>query len=159
MERFERFVKNVSKTFEWVGVVGYLIMVLVNVIDVVGSKFFNFPLPGAFEVTSFAQVVAIALTIPIGLYLGFHISIDFILERFPDTPKRLINIFVSVVFVIFFGLILYQTLEYGYSLQVSEEIGSVSKIPLFPFAYVIAIGIVPIILFYIIKTITSIKGR
>lgn len=159
MERFERFVKNVSKTFEWVGVVGYLIMVLVNVIDVVGSKFFNFPLPGAFEVTSFAQVVAIALTIPIGLYLGFHISIDFILERFPDTPKRLINIFVSIVFVIFFGLILYQTLEYGYSLQVSEEIGSVSKIPLFPFAYVIAIGIVPIILFYIIKTITSIKGR
>ena len=159
MERFERFVKNVSKTFEWVGVVGYLIMVLVNVIDVVGSKFFKFPLPGAFEVTSFAQVIAIALTIPIGLYLGFHISIDFILERFPDTPKRLINIFVSIVLIIFFGLILYQTLEYGYSLQISGEIGSVSKIPLFPFAYVIAIGIVPVILFYIIKTITSLKGR
>jgi TRAP-type C4-dicarboxylate transport system permease small subunit len=159
MERFERFVKNVSKTFEWVGVVGYLIMVLVNVIDVVGSKFFHFPLPGAFEVTSFAQVIAIALTIPIGLYLGFHISIDFILERFPDTPKRLINIFVSIVLVIFFGLILYQALEFGYSLQISDEIGSVSKIPLFPFAYVIAIGIVPVILFYIIKTITSIKGR
>ncbi|MDD5244272.1 MAG: TRAP transporter small permease [Syntrophorhabdaceae bacterium] len=159
MERFERFVKNMSKTFEWVGVVGYLIMVLVNVIDVVGSKFFNFPLPGAFEVTSFAQVIAIALTIPIGLYLGFHISIDFILEKFPDTPKRLINIFVSIILVIFFGLILYQTLEYGYSLQISDEIGSVSKIPLFPFAYVIAIGIVPVILFYIIKTMTSIKGR
>jgi len=159
MERFERFVKNMSKTFEWVGVVGYLIMVLVNVIDVVGSKFFNFPLPGAFEVTSFAQVIAIALTIPIGLYLGFHISIDFILEKFPDTPKRLINIFVSIVLIIFFGLILYQTLEYGYSLQISGEIGSVSKIPLFPFAYVIAIGIVPVILFYIIKTITSLKGR
>jgi TRAP-type C4-dicarboxylate transport system permease small subunit len=159
MERFERLVKNMSKTFEWVGVVGYLIMVLVNVIDVVGSKFFNFPLPGAFEVTSFAQVIAIALTIPIGLYLGFHISIDFILEKFPDTPKRLINIFVSIILVIFFGLILYQTLEYGYSLQISDEIGSVSKIPLFPFAYVIAIGIVPVILFYIIKTMTSIKGR
>jgi TRAP-type C4-dicarboxylate transport system permease small subunit len=159
MERFERFVKNMSKTFEWIGVVGYLIMVLVNVIDVVGSKFFNFPLPGAFEVTSFAQVIAIALTIPIGLYLGFHISIDFILEKFPDTPKRLINIFVSIVLIIFFGLILYQTLEYGYSLQISDEIGSVSKIPLFPFAYVIAIGIVPVILFYIIKTITSLKGR
>lgn len=159
MERFERFVKNVSKTFEWVGVVGYLIMVLVNVIDVVGSKFFHFPLPGAFEVTSFAQVIAIALTIPIGLYLGFHISIDFILERFPDTPKKVITICTSIVFVIFFSLILYQTIEYGHSLQVSEEIGSVSKIPLFPFAYIIAIGMIPVILFYIIKTITSIKGR
>lgn len=159
MERFERFIENMSKTFEWVGVMGYLVMVLVNIIDVVGSKFFKWPLPGAFEVTSFAQVIAIALTIPIGLFVGFHLSIDFIIDKFPKTPKYLLNILVSVLCLVFFILIFCQTLEYGYSLQVSEEIGSVSKIPFFPFAYVISLSVLPVILFYIVKTIKSIKGR
>ncbi|HNS15174.1 MAG TPA: TRAP transporter small permease [Syntrophorhabdaceae bacterium] len=159
MERLERITKNICKKLELVGVAGYLIMVLVNIIDVVGSKFFKWPLPGAFEVTSFAQVIAIALTIPLGLFLGFHLSIDFIFEKLPKTPRYLINIFVSAVLTIFFVLVFLQALEYGYSLQISEEIGSVSKIPLFPFAYVIAVGAVPVILYYIISTVKSIKGR
>lgn len=159
MERFERFIEKVSKTFEWVGVVGYLIMVLVNIIDVVGSKFLRLPLPGAFEVTSFAQIIAIALTIPIGLFLGFHLSIDFIIDKFPKTLKHLLTILVSAMCAVFFILIFWQTLEYGYSLQISEEIGSVSKIPFFPFAYVIALGALPVILFYVVRTVKSIKGR
>jgi TRAP-type C4-dicarboxylate transport system permease small subunit len=159
MERFEHFIEKVSKTFEWVGVVGYLIMVLVNIIDVVGSKFFKFPLPGAFEMTSFAQVIAIALTIPIGLFLGFHLSIDFIIDKFPATPKKILNMLVAILCAAFFILIFWQTMEYGYSLQESGEIGSVSKIPFFPFAYVICLGALPVILFYIVKTIKLIKGR
>jgi len=159
MEKLERITKNISIKLEMVGVVGYLIMVLVNIIDVVGSKFFKWPLPGAVEIVSFAQVIAISLTIPLGLFVGFHLSIDFILEKFPKTPKHVINIFVSIVLSVFFILVFCQTLEYGYSLQISEEIGSVSKIPLFPFAYVIAAGLVPVMLFYIISTIKSIKER
>jgi len=159
MERFENFIRNMSKTFEWVGVMGYLVMLLVNILDVVGAKFFKWPFPGSVEIVSFSQVVAIALTIPIGLFIGFHLSIDFIIEKFPKTPKHLINIFVSIVCVFFFILVFCQTLEYGYSLQESGEIGSVSKIPFFPFAYIIAIGIVPVILFYILRTIKFIKGR
>jgi TRAP-type C4-dicarboxylate transport system permease small subunit len=159
MGRFERFVEHMSRTLEWVGVVGLLIMVAVNILDVVGAKFFKWPFPGAVEIVSFAQVIAIALTIPIGLFLGFHLSIDFVIDKFPKTPKFVLNILVSVLCLVFFILVFLQTLEYGYSLQTSGEMGSVSKIRLFPFAYTIALGVLPVILFYIIKTIKSIKER
>jgi TRAP-type C4-dicarboxylate transport system permease small subunit len=159
MERFERFIKNMSKTFEWVGVMGFLVMVLVNIIDVVGSKFFKWPFPGAIEIISFSQVIAIALTIPIGIFLGFHLSIDFIVEKLPRTPRNAIDFLVSVCCLIFFVLICWQALDYGYSFQKSGEIGSVSRIPFYPFAYVISIGVVPIILFYVVRTIKHIKGR
>jgi len=160
MERLENFIRNISKTFEWVGVMCYLVMLLVNIIDVVGAKFFNWPFPGSIEIVSFSQIVAIALTIPIGLFIGFHLSIDFIIEKFPKTLKYLIDIFVSIVCVLFFILVFCQTLEFGYTLQESGEIGSVSKIPLFPFAYIIAIGIVPVILFYIFRSMKLLrKGR
>lgn len=156
MEGFEKFTKNMSKTLEWVGVMGFLVMVLVNILDVVGSKFFNWPFPGAIEIISFAQVIAIALTVPIGVFLGFHLSIDFLIMKLPKTPRNLIELFVSISCLIFFILIFWQTLEFGYSLQESGEIGSVSKIPFYPFAYVIAVGILPLILFYMIKSIRSI---
>lgn len=159
MERFERFIENMSKTLEWVGLVAFLLMVLVNILDVVGAKFLKWPFPGAVEIISFAMIIAIALTIPIGLFLGFHLSIDFIIDKFPKTLKYVLTILVSVLCLVFFILVFCQSLEYGYSLQISEEIGSVSKIPFFPFAYVIAIGILPVILFYIVKTVKSIKER
>jgi TRAP-type C4-dicarboxylate transport system permease small subunit len=159
MTGFERFIKNISKAFEWVGVMGLLAMVFVNIVDVVGSKFFKWPFPGGIEIISFSQVTAIALTIPIGLFLGFHVTIDFIIEKLPKTPKNVLDIFVSIVCIIFFVLVFWQALKYGYSLQESGEIGSVSKIPLFPFAYVISVGVLPVILFYIVKTINRIKGR
>lgn len=156
MERFERFAKNMSKTFEWVGVVAFLVMVAANIVDVVGAKFFKWPFPGSIEVISFAQVVAIAFTVPIGVFLGFHLSIDFIITKLPKTPRKLIDLFVSISCLIFFILIFWQTLEFGYSLQESGEIGSVSRIPFYPFAYAIAVGIVPLIFFYMIKAIRSI---
>jgi TRAP-type transport system small permease protein len=159
MERFERFIENMSKTLEWVGLVAFLLMVLVNILDVVGSKFLKWPFPGAVEIISFAMIIAIALTIPIGLFLGFHLSIDFIIDKFPKTLKYVLTILVSVLCLVFFILVFCQTLEYGYSLQISGEIGSVSKIPFFPFAYAIALGILPVILFYIVKTVKSIKER
>jgi TRAP-type transport system small permease protein len=159
MEGFEKFIKNMSKTFEWVGVMGFLVMVLVNILDVVGSKFFNWPFPGAIEIISFSQVIAIALTVPIGIFLGFHLSIDFLITKLPKTPRNLMNFIVSIFCIIFFVLIFWQALEYGYSLQESGEIGSVSRIPFYPFAYAIAIGVLPLILFYIVQAMKYIKGR
>ncbi|HOE18718.1 MAG TPA: hypothetical protein PLX02_10230 [Syntrophorhabdaceae bacterium] len=70
MERFERITKNICKKLELVGVVAYLIMVLVNILDVAGSKFFKWPFPGSVEIVSFAQIIAISLTIPLGHILS-----------------------------------------------------------------------------------------
>jgi TRAP-type C4-dicarboxylate transport system permease small subunit len=159
MEKFERWIERMSRTFEWVGAVGLLVMALVNILDVIGAKFFKWPFPGAVEIVSFAQIVAIALTIPMGLFLGFHLTIDFVIEKLPKSLKSVVNIIVSILCVVFFILVFFQALEYAYSLQKSREIGSVSKIPLFPFAYVIALGIVPVILFYVIRSIRGIKRK
>lgn len=156
LEKFERIIKNVSKTFEWVGIIAFLVMVGVNIIDVVGSKFFNWPFPGSIELISFAQVIAISLTISIGVFLGFHIAIDFIIMKAPKTLKKWIDFFAYIICFIFFILIFLQTLEFGYSLYISEEIGSTSGIPFYPFAFVVAIGILPLICYYLIQIIKCI---
>lgn len=159
LERFEKLVKYVSGYFEWVGVVGILLMFFTNLADVVGAKFFRCPLPGALEVISYMQVVAITPAIAFGLFLGSHLEIDFIVEKFPKTLKTILGFLVSAFCFILFVLVFWQGLEYAYSLQQSGEIGSVSKLPLFPFAYIFSVSCLPIICFYVIKLIKIVKVK
>jgi TRAP-type C4-dicarboxylate transport system permease small subunit len=159
IERFEKLVRDVSGYFEWVGVVGILLMFLTNLADVIGAKFFRCPLPGALEVISLMQVVAITPAIACGLFLGAHLEIDFIVEKFPKTLKTILSLLVSTFCFILFVFVFWQGLEYAYSLQQSGEIGSVSKLPLFPFAYIFSISCLPIILFYVIRLIKTVQVK
>jgi TRAP-type transport system small permease protein len=158
MQGFERFSRDLSRYFEWVGVTGMLIMFVVNLIDVVGAKVFKWPLPGALEMLSFALLVTIAPAIAHGLFLGTHLSIDFIIEKFPRALRLVLNPFVSLVCMILFVLISWQSLEYGHSLRHAGEMGSSSKIPFFPFAYLLSISCIPAIFFFFIQTIRSFKA-
>jgi len=159
VERFEIFVRGMSRYFEWAGVIGLLAMFFTNLIDVVGAKLFNWPLPGALEIISFSLLVAIAPAIAHGLFLGVHLRIDFIIEKFPKTLRFVLDPLVSIICMILFILIFWNGLEYGYSLQKAGEIGSSSKIPFFPFAYVLAISCVPAALYFVLEAIKSVKAK
>ena len=97
MEKFERFTKGLSKGFEWVGIIGMLAMFFANLVDVIGAKAFSWPLPGAIEVLSFALVVTIAPAIAYGLFLGIHLRIDFIVDKFPKILRSAFAPFVSLM--------------------------------------------------------------
>lgn len=159
LERLEKLVKGLSGYLEWAGVFGILCMFFANLIDVVGAKFFKWPLPGALEIITFAQVIAITPTIALGLFLGIHLSVDFIVEKFPKGLKKTLAILVSIMCIIFSALVFWEGLKYAHSFQVSGEIGSVSKIPFFPFAYAFALSWIPVTLFYVIELIKNVRGR
>lgn len=136
-----------------------LCMFAANLVDVVGAKFFKWPLPGALEILSFALVVAIAPAIAHGLFLGTHLRIDFIVDKFPKGLRYVLRSFVSILCTVLFVLILWKGLEYAHSLQKSGEMGGSSKIPFFPFAYVLSLSCIPVILFFIIETIKSFRVK
>ncbi|MGD9578224.1 MAG: TRAP transporter small permease [Syntrophorhabdus sp.] len=159
MEKFERFTKGLSRGFEWLGVIGMLAMFAANLVDVIGAKVFKWPLPGAIEILSFALVVAIAPAIAYGLYIGTHLRIDFIVEKFPKALRLALRPFVSAMCTVLFFLISWKGFEYAYSLQRSGEKGGSSHIPFSPFAYVLAISCIPVILFFILETLKSLKAK
>ncbi len=159
MERFEKFTKGLCRYFEWIGVIGMLAMFVANMVDIIGAKAFKWPLPGAIEVLSFALIVAIAPAIGNGLFLGTHLRIDFIVDKFPKTIRFILRPFVSIICMVLFILIFWKGFEYGYSLQKSGEIGGSSHIPFFPFAYLLSLSCIPIILFFVLETIKSLKAK
>lgn len=157
IERFEAFVRKVSQAFEWVGVFGILCVFFVNIVDVVGAKFFQWPLPGALELISFFQLVAIAPAIAFGLFLGTHLRIDFLFDRLEPGTRRVIGVTVSGLCLLLFAILFVQATNYACSLQRSGEIGSVSKLPLFPFAYLLAVSLVPVMLFFLVDILKTVR--
>jgi TRAP-type C4-dicarboxylate transport system permease small subunit len=130
-------------------------MFLVNFIDVVGAKLFTWPLPGSVEIISFSQIVAIAPAIAFTLVLGRHIRVEFIIDRFPRRIRAAISSISSFFALILFVLILWQSYLYGESLHKAGEIGSTSHLPLYPFAYFIALCSIPVCLVFLIETLKS----
>jgi TRAP-type C4-dicarboxylate transport system permease small subunit len=157
LTRLEKFTRGFSGSLEWVGVIGILLMFLVNLVDVVGAKLFRWPLPGSVEIISFSQIVAIAPAIAFTLILGRHIRVEFIVDRFPKRIRAAISSISSFLSLTLFVLILWQSYLYGVSLQKAGEIGSTSHLPFYPFAYVIAFCCVPVCLVFLMEVLRSLN--
>ena len=157
LNQMDKFTRSSSRHLEWVGVIGIILMFLVNLVDVVGAKLFLWPVPGATEVISFSQIMAIAPAIAITLLLNRHIRVEFIIMRFPKRIRGAINSFSSFLSLVIFVLILWQSLLYGQSLQRAGEIGSTSHIPFYPFAYFIAFCSIPVCLAFLVEVLKSLS--
>jgi TRAP-type C4-dicarboxylate transport system permease small subunit len=157
LNQVDKFIGVSSRFLEWVGVMGILLMFVVNFIDVVGAKLFVRPLPGSVEIISFSQIVAIAPAIAFTLILGRHIRVEFILDRFPKRIRAAITSVSSFLSLILFVLIVWQSYLYGVSLQKAGEIGSTSHLPLYPFAYLIALCSVPVCLVFLMEILQSLN--
>lgn len=153
----EGWIRRLSQSLEWVGLIGILLMFLVNLIDVIGAKLFLWPVPGATEIIGFSQIMAITSTIAMALFLGRHIRVEFILDRFPRRIRAGVSSFSSFLSLILFVFLLWQSLLYGRSLQEAGEIGSTSHLPYYPFAYFIAFSCLPVCLAFLIETIKSLS--
>ena len=155
--QLDKFTRSFSRSLEWLGVIGFLLMFLVNLIDVVGAKLFTWPLPGSVEIISFSQIVAIAPAIAFTLILGRHIRVEFIVDRFPKRIRATISSISSFLSLILFVLLLWQSFLYGVSLQRAGEIGSTSHLSFYPFAYLIAFCSIPVCLVFLMEVLKSLN--
>jgi TRAP-type C4-dicarboxylate transport system permease small subunit len=155
LNRIDKLTILTSRYLEGVGVIGLMLMFLVNFIDVMGAKLFASPLPGSVEIISFSQVIAIAPAIAFTLILGRHIRVEFIIDRFPKRIRAAISSISSFFSLILFVLIFWQSFLYGESLRKAGEIGSTSHLPFYPFAYVIAFCSIPVCVVFLKEVLKS----
>ena len=155
LSRTERFTRFFSRHLEWLGVIGLLLMFFANLVDVVGAKFFLWPLPGSIEIIGFSQIVAIAPAICFTLLLGRHIRIESLMMRLPKRLSAALSSITSFLAFATFAMLLWQSYLYGQSLQEAGEIGSTSRIPFYPFAYLIAFCSIPVCLAFLVEVFKS----
>jgi TRAP-type C4-dicarboxylate transport system permease small subunit len=157
--KFERFNRRVSNWFEWIGLAGLLLMMVITCIDVVGAKVFLWRLLGAIDIVMLSQIVAIAFAASMALILGRHIRVEFFFNLLPRRAQAVINSCVLLLGLGLFSVIVWRLCVLGYSFQTSGEYSATAHIPLYPFAYGIALASIPVCLVLLLEFLKSLTKR
>jgi TRAP-type C4-dicarboxylate transport system permease small subunit len=149
LEKFEKFNRRLSGWFEWIGLAGMLLMMVITCIDVLGAKVFHWRLFGAIDFVMLLQIVAIAFTSSMALILGRHIQVDIFISSLPRRAQAVIDIIALLLGLGLFIVIIWQVCVLGYSFQISGEHTATTRMPYYPFAYGIALASIPVCLVYL----------
>jgi TRAP-type C4-dicarboxylate transport system permease small subunit len=157
---FVKFRKSTNSSSSWlerVGLAGMAAMALTELIDVIGSKVFEMPLPGSTETTAALQVVAIAGGLAYSKIDDRHIRVDFLLDFLPERGKAVLDVFSSILGLGFLAVAAWMSYEHGLNLFESGTRTLLLGIPLSPLAFWIALCCLPMCCVIITELLTSIE--
>ncbi len=155
---FRQLTNSSSSWLQRLGVLALMSMVLVALIDAIGSKLFHWPLPGSTELTSVIQVTSIAAGLAASKIAGRHIMIDMFISVLPRRGRAALEAFNSFLGLGLFVVAGWMTCEYGLSLLGSGTKTLLLEIPLYPFALWISLCCIPMCCVIIIALLNSV-GR
>jgi len=130
-------------------------MMLITGIDVVGAKLFKEPLLGAFDIVRLSQIVAISFAAACTLIAERHVRVEFFVSRLRKRTQAVIDSIVYILCSGLFILIIWRLAVLGYSFQTTGETTGTIYIPLYFFAYGIAVACIPVCLVYLLNLVKS----
>ena len=157
MEAVRNFAGRMADWGERLGVLGIMVMVLASVADVLGAKLFELPLTGAIDVVSMGQLAAIVLAVAITQRHKGHISVEMFVLKMPPRLRATVKLFTSCLGVLLFVVIIWEAVHLGGRYLNVGEITPTAHIPMYPFAYIFAVAMVPVALMLICDAVDAIK--
>jgi TRAP-type C4-dicarboxylate transport system permease small subunit len=157
--KFENFNRQLSDWCEWIGLAALLLMMAITCIDVVGAKVFLRPVLGAIDIVQLSQIVAISFAAGMTLILGRHIQVEFFFNLLPRPVQAISDSVVRLLGLGLFIVIVWRLFVLGRSFQTTGEYTATAYIPLYPFAYAIALACIPVCLVLLLDFLKSLTRR
>lgn len=117
---------------------------------------FSRPLLGAIDIVTVSQLVAIGFAVVGTLIAERHVRVEFIVSRLPERLRSVVDSIVAIFCTGLFVLIIWRLIVLGYSFQTSREATATIYIPLYFFAYGIAVALVPVCVVYLLNLVKAI---
>ena len=146
-----------SAVGERIGVLGIMVMVAVNCIDVLGAKLFTAPIPGATEIISLVQVATIAFAIAATQRLGGHISVEMFVQKMGRRTAAMLKVLTSGLGVFLFLVVIWESYFMGVEYWSSKEVSATVLIPFYPFAFAFALAMVPVMVMLLCDMIDAVR--
>lgn len=109
------------------------VMLLIGV-DIVG-RIFGFPIPGAYEVVSFAGGLVIGLAVPATSRAKGHVSTDLVLGKLSGKSRSVLIVVTRLIGIALFLIAGYSMIMMGIRLKAAGEVTAVLALPFYHVAY------------------------
>jgi TRAP-type C4-dicarboxylate transport system permease small subunit len=156
INHLNKFIYKLSSWFEYLAIIAFLGMMVSIVIDVVGAKLFQWPLPVGTEAVYLLQLIAIAAALAYSQIDGRHIRVEFIVDKLPRHARSILYALAALLGLALFAILLWESYEYGQTLRLAKDVTATSKIPLFPFAFWLTLSFIPVCLVLLVQMLNAI---
>jgi TRAP-type C4-dicarboxylate transport system permease small subunit len=152
MERFARIFGAFTRYGDHLarlGMVALLVLVVANVI----MRYFFTSIQGTYDYVGLITAVAVSLAIAFTAYERGHIEIEILTERLPQRVQSVIGSVMMLIGTIFFCIASWQSVVLGVSMKEANETTMAAYVPLYPFMYILAVGLALTALAFLIHTV------
>lgn len=120
---------------------GMIVSMLLGVADVVGTKFFGYPIPGTLEVTESTMVLIVFGALAYTQSRRAHIRVEIVYNSAGPRAQSLMDALTHFVALIYFGLLAWLGVhELLYSWEIREATMGAIRFPLYPARFMLAFG-------------------
>jgi TRAP-type C4-dicarboxylate transport system permease small subunit len=142
MQRLSAVLSRVALGLLLLGTVGMIASMLIGVADVVGTKFFDWPVPGTLEFTESTMVLVVFGALAYAQERRAHIRVELLYGHVGPRGQSFMEAVTHIVAFIFFALVAWQGLsELGYSWEMKEATMGTVRFPLYPARFFLLLGV------------------
>jgi TRAP-type transport system small permease protein len=141
MQAFLKFGRKLAKGVALLGAVITALMMFLTVADVIGRRFFNAPVTGAFELTKIMLVFLVSFGLAHAQAEGENIGINILFDKFPKMLRLILEVLINIVSIGMFTVVFLNVFKYAERVARSNQITSVLRLPMAPWIYISAIGV------------------
>lgn len=139
MRVVERVLRGVVKVFSFLSLLFVVAMMLLGVLDVVLRIFFKAPIIGATELTQM-MMVGMVLALGAGVLGDENITVDFVMDFFPQRTRWVVELITSVITIGVCLLISYEGIKSAIYSHSYNYAYSLLGVPEWPFLVVLSVG-------------------
>jgi TRAP-type mannitol/chloroaromatic compound transport system permease small subunit len=159
MQRLDALLSHLALGLLLLGAVGMIGSMLLGVADVVGTQFYDTPVPGALEVTESTMVLIVFGALAYAQIRRAHIRVELLHGIMGPRTQSFMDLATHIVALAFFALLAWQGLgELAYSWAIREATMGTVRFPLYPARFLLLLG-TALLLLRLVLDIVADLGR
>jgi TRAP-type C4-dicarboxylate transport system permease small subunit len=158
MQWLRTIVRRLAVFMVLLGSLGMLASMAICAADVVGTNFFDWPVPGTLEFTESTMVLIVFGALAFTQEKRGHIRVEILYALFPPAVQSLLDLLTHLIALAFFVLLAWYSFgELSYSWEINESTMGTIRFPLYPARLLLTAGTVLLILQLALDVIADLR--
>ena len=157
MKQLSELIKGASSILDKLAAICIFSVMLLIVANIILRTVLSRPILGTYELVGFLTALGVALALAHCAFKDGHIAVSYIIDQFPYKVQSIITVFVHVVSLIFFAAVVWSLGNFGQAMKIKGLVSPSAEIPVYPFIYLIALGLLGLCLVLLFNCLVSIK--
>ncbi len=145
-----------ARKLNLIAAVAIVAMMSLTCADVI-LRLFRMPIPGTYELVSFLGAIAVSFSLAHTSAEKGHVAVSLIVRLLPRKLQAIVDIVISLLGMVLFGLMSWYSVLYGVDSQRAGEVSMTLQLPLYPVIYGIAFGAAAVSLVLLVDIINAIE--